>query len=348
MATLNSAGRAHARSLIADGKVDKSSAWSFSADDGNKWLGPEGDDWANYGKHFLGLRPDSDPKTKDHFEYPCCKGETVYRSGLTAIRQRASAQNDTEVFDAAGALLETIDGEKKENVSRGYRIKAQGTTGAEIFLYDVIGGGYLGGISAAQIATDLRSLGPVRTLDVRINSDGGDVFEGTAIYSLLNQHPANKSVYVDGLAASIASLIAMAGNSITMSDGAMMMVHNAWGMCIGNSAEMRKQADLLDSIDKTLCQAYAGRTSMDPFKITDMMNAETWMTAAECLKNGFCTNVVGVTQARAQVRDWVLRAGNRRVQPTERFKNLPASMRPRLAKASAEEDRLRRLLAAAA
>jgi hypothetical protein len=111
---------------------------------------------------------------------------------------------------------------------------------------------------------------------------------------------------------------------------------------------MRKQADLLDSIDKTLCQAYAGRTSMDPFKITDMMNAETWMTAAECLKNGFCTNVVGVTQARAQVRDWVLRAGNRRVQPTERFKNLPASMRPRLAKASAEEDRLRRLLAAAA
>jgi ATP-dependent Clp protease protease subunit len=346
MATLNGAGRAYAHSLVDAGKVDKSASWSFSAEDGNKLLGPNGDDWENFGKHHLGINPDGKVETKDRYRYPFAKGGTLYRSGLTAIRQRAGQEGDTEIEDAAGTLLDKIDGKKGDQADRpGYRMtRAQNGGSGEIFLYDVIGGGWMGGITAAQFAADLRDMGPVRTLDVRINSDGGDVFEGKAIYSLLNDHPANKSVFVDGLAASIASCVAMAGDTITMSDGAMMMIHNAWGVTVGNAAEHQKQMDLLNSIDKTLCKTYADRTLMDPFKITDMMNAETWMTADECLKNGFCTNISGKTQATARVRDLVARADGRVVKAIDRFRNLPTQLRPRLASAAADEAELRRLI----
>lgn len=349
--TLNGAGRAYAHSLVADGKVDKTSAWSFSAEDGDKWLGPKGDDWGNYGKHFLGTDPAEKPMTKAHYKYPFAKmgsngGETLYRSGLTAIRQRAGQQDATEIENAAGALLDELDGkDKKDDRAPGYRIRAQSGGGGEIFLYEPIGGGWLGGVSAAQFAGDLRNLGPVRTLDVRINSDGGDVFEGKAIYSLLADHPANKSVYVDGLAASIASLIAMAGDTITMSDGAMMMIHNAWGMTVGNAAEHQKQMDLLNSIDQTLCKTYAARTLMDPFKITGMMNDETWMSADECLKNGFCTNIAGGARVAARVRDLVRRADGQTVPAAQRFRNMPPGLRPRLSAAAADEAELRRMLA---
>lgn len=346
MATLNGAGRSYASSLVSGGKVDKSDAWSFSAADGDKWLGPNGDDWTNYGKHFMGIHGDQPEKTKGHYGYPFAKGETVYRAALTAISQRAGQQSDTEIGDAASALLKKIDPDgDKDRAQSGYHVRAMAGDSAEIMLYDVIGGGFLGGISAAQFASDLRNLGPIRTLDIRINSDGGDVFEGKAMYSLLAEHPANKTVYVDGLAASIASVIAMAGDTITMSDGAMMMLHNAWGYVQGNADEMEKQAVLLRSIDKTLCKTYADRTLMDPFKITDMMNAETWMTAQEALKNGFCTNIAGKTQMTAQVRDLVETKPNGRIiPPTERFKNLPSPLQPRLAAAKRSQAELQRLL----
>jgi hypothetical protein len=108
MATINRAGVAYARSLISAGSVNKSGSWSFSADDGNALLGSD-DDWANYGKHFLGVDTSATKNTKAYWKYPFAKGGKLYRAGLVAIRDRAGQQKDTDVFDAAGTLLDAVD-----------------------------------------------------------------------------------------------------------------------------------------------------------------------------------------------------------------------------------------------
>lgn len=113
MATnVNSKGLVHAKSLIAAGKVDKNSSWSFSAEDGNSMLGVDGKDWANYSSYHLAEDSGAAENTKERFKYPFGKDGKVYRSALTAIRQRAGQQDATDVFDAAGKLLESIDGKK--------------------------------------------------------------------------------------------------------------------------------------------------------------------------------------------------------------------------------------------
>jgi hypothetical protein len=114
MATqLNPAGERFAASLINQGKVNKSAPWSWSASDEDSILGKD-EDWTAYGQHFLATESGTDPKTKQHYKYPFAKGDTLYRSALTAIRQRAGQQNATPVFDAAGRLLAKVDqGEKK-------------------------------------------------------------------------------------------------------------------------------------------------------------------------------------------------------------------------------------------
>lgn len=112
MTALNGAGQAYARSLIASGAVDKTAAWSFTADDGNALLGAKGDDWENYGKHHLGVDAAQPDKTKARWKYPFAKGGKVYRSGLVAIRDRSAQQKDTSIFDAPGELLAKIDNAK--------------------------------------------------------------------------------------------------------------------------------------------------------------------------------------------------------------------------------------------
>lgn len=121
MATLNSAGQRYARSLVSGGSVNRTASWSFSASDGNALLGENGDDWANYGKHHLGLDSRASEDTEQRYKYPFAKDGTLYRSALTAIRQRAGQQSDDDIFNAAGRLLETIDNEenaKMENIER--------------------------------------------------------------------------------------------------------------------------------------------------------------------------------------------------------------------------------------
>lgn len=114
---LNSTGRAHAEALIGAGKVNKDAAWSFTAEDGDKLLGSSGDNWAAYGAAHLAVDPDETNNTKGHWKYPFEKGGELYRSALTAIRQRAGQQHDTSIFDAAGALLERIDGKTAANAA---------------------------------------------------------------------------------------------------------------------------------------------------------------------------------------------------------------------------------------
>lgn len=110
MASLNRTGVAHARAQIAAGNVNRTSAWSFSAEDGNRLLGPDGDDWSNYARWHLGVDDSAPERTKDRYKYPFGKGGRVYRSALVAIRQRAAQQEDTAIFEAAGRLLEQVDG----------------------------------------------------------------------------------------------------------------------------------------------------------------------------------------------------------------------------------------------
>ena len=181
-------------------------------------------------------------------------------------------------------------GEKAELHPRGYEIKAQALE-AEIWLYDEIGSGWFGGVSAKQFADDLKALGKINSITVRINSPGGDVFDGIAIYNILKQQSAKVLVYIDGLAASIASIIAMAGDEIFMAGNATMMIHKAWGMTVGNSEDMQSMADTLAKLDGTLTGTYAKRTGIDWGKISDMMAEETWMNSQEALALGFIDHI---------------------------------------------------------
>lgn len=129
-------------------------------------------------------------------------------------------------------------------------------------------------------------------IDIYINSPGGDVFEGIGIYNILKRNRAYKRVYVDGFACSIASVIAMAGNSISMPKSSMQMIHNAYTYAIGNAAELRKAADDLDKINETIVQAYMSKFKGTENELRNLLDAESYLTADECLKYGLCTKIV--------------------------------------------------------
>lgn len=163
---------------------------------------------------------------------------------------------------------------------------------ATISIFDVIGedGWTGGGVTAKRISAALRSIGN-RDVIVRINSPGGDMFEGIAIYNLLRTHPAKVTVEVLGWAASAASIIAMAGDVIRMGLGSFMMVHNAWGLVIGNRHDLREAASLFDGFDAALADIYEARTGMARAEIERLMDAGTFMTAAQAVEYGFADAV---------------------------------------------------------
>ena len=180
-----------------------------------------------------------------------------------------------------------------------YTIKAAGVRGAaEISIYEEIGGF---GITAKQFAEDLKALGDVSHIDLRIHSPGGDVFEGIAIYNLLRNHPAEITVYIDGVAASMASVVAMAGDRVVMPENAMMMIHKPWGISGGNAGDMRDYADLLDKVETVLVPAYARKTGKSAQEITAMLEDETWMDGKECLKHGFADELLPSVTAMARI-----------------------------------------------
>jgi ATP-dependent Clp protease protease subunit len=177
-------------------------------------------------------------------------------------------------------------------MGQGYTIRNKAAKAAEILIYEDIGEGFFAsGVTAAQFVKDLKALGQVDTIDVRINSYGGNVADGTAIYNALVRHGAKIVAHIDGMAASIASVIAMAGSEIRMAENAWIMVHDAWGMAIGNAADLRQQADLMDSQSKVIADVYAARTGQPLAKVRDLMAAETWMSADEAIKLGFANSM---------------------------------------------------------
>lgn len=142
-------------------------------------------------------------------------------------------------------------------------------------------------VTPKQFKEDLDALGDIDTLNVYINSPGGDVFAGQAIHTMLKRHTAKKNVYIDGLAASTASVIAMAGDRIIMPKNATMMIHNAWTIAMGNKDKLRKMADDMEKIDAGIVTTYVGKTGKTDDEIIALMNAETWMTAEDAVKEGF-------------------------------------------------------------
>ncbi len=168
-----------------------------------------------------------------------------------------------------------------------YRIENKSAETATIYIYDEIS---RWGVAAKEFVKDLNDV-TAKTINLRINSPGGNVFDGAVIHNALKEHAATVNVKVDGLAASIASVIAMAGDSIHMASNSMMMIHKAWTYSAGNADEMRKTADLLDKVDETIVTTYANRTAKGVSSIKQMMADETWMTADEAKSHGFADTI---------------------------------------------------------
>lgn len=172
-------------------------------------------------------------------------------------------------------------------MQRWFEIRAA-AEGAEVVIYDAIGGF---GLSAKAFTDELKRFATVPILQVRINSPGGDVFEGLAIHNALARHPARKVVSIDGLAASIASVVAMAGDEIVMPANAMLMLHEPSAAVVGRAQELRQMADGLDRIRAAMAAIYAGRTGRDPDHVGRLMDAETWLSASEALALGFADRI---------------------------------------------------------
>lgn len=208
----------------------------------------------------------------------------------------------------------------KTNNQSWYSIKAKANDTAEISIYDEIG---FWGVSAASFAQDLKDCGNnLKQINLHIHSPGGDVFDGIAIYNLLKNHPANVTVYIDGLAASMASVIAMAGNEVIMPENAMMMIHKPWGIQGGDAEDMRKYADLLDKVENTLIPAYANKTGKTPEELAEMLSAETWLNGKECVEQGFADKLAEPLVAMASIKSRKL----------EDFENMPKAMKDMLFK----------------
>lgn len=157
-----------------------------------------------------------------------------------------------------------------------------------IYLYDVIDPFW--GVSAKQFVKELNAI-KSPTINLRINSPGGDVFDGRAIATAIAQHPSKIVAHIDGLAASAASYVAISAKEVVMAPGTFLMIHNAWTIAFGNKEELKAVADILEKIDTSLVDTYAAETGADKDQIKAWMDAETWFTADEAVAEGFADRI---------------------------------------------------------
>jgi len=176
---------------------------------------------------------------------------------------------------------------------------------AELLIFDAIGNWEeIGEVSAKAFARDLGALPKsVKRIDLHINSPGGSLFDASAIYSRLADHPSTKYVYVDGLAASAASIVAMIGHKIYIRSNATMMMHLPSGLAIGNADDMRKMAGALDTVTESMINIYAKRSSLPRDEIRGLLAAETWFSPQQAVEKGFADEVRGVVKAAASLGD---------------------------------------------
>lgn len=236
---------------------------------------------------------------------------------------------------------------------------AEADMAATISIYDAIGmDPWSGeGVTARRVAAALRSVGKA-PVAVNINSPGGDMFEGLAIYNLLREHPAEVTVRVMGIAASAASIIAMAGDRIEMGLGSFLMIHNSWGVVVGNQQDMRDAAATFAEFDAAMVDVYSARTGGKPDDIAKMMAEETWLRAATAMEIGFADATFdapeydpppadAATSARARLDATLAKAGMPRSERRRLVKEaagMPGAAGTATPGAGFDEGALRRLL----
>lgn len=252
------------------------------------------------------------------------------RSGLPALpvpmgRERIHAFSDQRVLDRFNE-----DAAGLRALERGDNV---------ITIFDVIGEDFWSeGITAKSIARQLKAIGGA--VEVHINSPGGDVFEGFAIYNLLREHPYPVNVKVIGMAASAASVIAMAGDNIEVGSSAFIMIHNCWVLAVGNRHDMRETAEFLEPFDRALRDVYVARTGADAKQVERWLDAETYMSGAEAISRGFADALLPSDQvtedadAKAQSKDTnavrsmeltLVASGLTRAQARERIQTVKGS-----------------------
>lgn len=182
-----------------------------------------------------------------------------------------------------------------------YDIKAKADE-AEIYIYDFIGEDLFSeGVTAKAFADELKAL-KGKALTVRINSPGGSVWDGMAIHSQLSQHQAPVTVKIEGLAASIASVIALAGDRVEIAEGGFMMIHDPWTMAMGTVDNLMQAAAMLEKIKGSIVEIYAKKTKKPYDEIAAMMAAETWMTGAEAVVLGFADSVMDTVKPQSMAK----------------------------------------------
>lgn len=170
-------------------------------------------------------------------------------------------------------------------------LNSANTEETDLYMYGSISAySWYDGISSSKVREQLKNV-TAKTINVHINSGGGDVFESIAISNLLKNHSATIVVHIDGLAASGASVIAMAADKIVMPKNTMMMIHKAWTYAAGNAEGLRKVADRLDKIDNAVTESYTSRFVGEKSELESLLAEETWLTAEECKTFGFCDEI---------------------------------------------------------
>jgi ATP-dependent protease ClpP protease subunit len=192
----------------------------------------------------------------------------------------------------------------EHKAATSFRLKhVEGARAADLLIYGEIG---FWDVEALDVARAVEAL-DVDEITVRINSPGGDVFDGVAIYNLLKSHKAEITTVVDGVAASIASLIMLAGDVVEMSPSSMVMVHEAWMVAMGNKRELREASDLLAKIENsTIIPAYQERTGLTRDEIVAMVEATTWLSAEEAVEMKFADGIHGAEREEtpAAAAEW--------------------------------------------
>lgn len=172
-----------------------------------------------------------------------------------------------------------------------YEIRAESSDVADVWVYDVIGEDFFGeGVSAKNLCRELSQITAER-INLHVNSPGGNVFDGQAIYNALRRHPASVTTYVEGFAGSIATVVALAGDKVVMAANSLWMIHDPFGCACGSAAELRAYADVLDKAEVTIAGVYVEHTGRERAEIDDAMANETWFSADEAKDFGFVDTV---------------------------------------------------------
>lgn len=217
--------------------------------------------------------------------------------------------------------LHPKQGDSKNKKFWGMKMSANGNSEADIFIYGDIERFEFdySTITASTFKEDLDALGDVKTINLYINSLGGSVFEGLAIYNQLKRHKAYIRGYVDAVAASIASVILMAADEIHMPSNSNLMVHNPWLGVVGNAEALRKKADELDRIGQSAIQTYLDKAGdkLEETKLKELLDAESWLSAAEAQSYGLCDVILEANNMVASASKEML----------ARYKNVPEELK---------------------